>query len=328
MPSLKNRFIIIAATSLAIFMLMLTAWFLRNHVTLAAPKGSNEVYLPLIAKKHPWVSPFGTETQYTYFPNSTIFTRAEELGVSWIRLNGMISWRALQPNEGDPIDWSMLSDFEDGLRTLKAAGIIPIVIADDYPAWATIEPNSCGAIRTDKFAAYADFVAQLADRYKTDEFNVHHWELGNEPDVDPSLVITNNVWGCWGDIDDPYYGGEHYGEMLKVMTPAVKAANSNAKVWIGGLLLDSPNSEETNPGRGRPELFLQGILEAGAAPYFDIVAFHFYVPYTSFRQDHDNGGGGGRWDEMGGGVLGKTSFLRNIMQQYGVTKPLFLNEMG
>ncbi len=31
---------------------------------------------------------------------------------------------------------------------------------------------------------------------------------------------------------------------------------------------------------------------------------------------------------MGGGVLGKTSFLRNIMQQYGVTKPLFLNEMG
>ena len=36
-----------------------------------------------------------------------------------------------------------------------------------------------------------------------DEFDVHYWELGNEPDVDPILVNSSSGFGCWGDIDDP-----------------------------------------------------------------------------------------------------------------------------
>ncbi len=289
------------------------------------------VYLPVVLKGYPWVSPLGVESNLS-LASVTLLTRTLDLKVGWVRLNGRISWRRLQPNEGDAIQWNLLADFEDELRTLKAAGLIPIVVVDDYPRWATLnnvrndgQPTSCGPLRDDRFDDFAQFVSALVARYKTSEFDVHHWELGNEPDVDPDLVQPDNMFGCWGDIDDPYYGGEYYGEMLKVAGAAIRSTDPAARVWIGGLLLDRPNT--TDPYRGKPELFLQGILEAGAAPYFDIVPYHSYPPYTNRRVDHDNALDS-PWDPWGGGYLGKARYLRQLMDQYGVTKPVFLNETG
>jgi hypothetical protein len=245
-----------------------------------------------------------------------------DLGISWVRVNDRISWRQLQPDQGGPIDWASLEGFEEELRTMRMYGITPIVIVDDYPYWATVEPTSCAAIKTEYFDEFADFMRQLVERYYAPEFNVNHWELGNEVDVDPSLVGIDNVFGCWGDIDDPYYGGEHYGEFLKLVTPVIKSVDPDAQVWIGGLLLDRPDT--TNPHKGNPELFLQGVLEAGAAPYFDVVPYHVYIPYFDVKIDHDLL----FWGDWGGGVLGKARFLREMMADYEVEKPVFLNEAG
>jgi len=253
-------------------------------------------------------------------------TRAEDLGVGWVRLH-RVSWRAIQPIESGPYDWSKLSSLENELRALRQAGITPIVIIQHSPRWATINgpvETDCGAIRTDKFDAFKDFMVALVNRYKQPEFGVHYWELGNEPDVDPTLVPPDYLFGCWGDADDPYYGGQHYGEMLKVVTPAIKDADPSARVLIGGLLLASPNSD---PVHGKPEWFLKGILEAGEPPYdyFDIVPYHAYPSYTGQDADYDNGLPT-QWKEMGGWTLGKARYLRQIMAEYGVDKPLFLDE--
>ncbi len=52
-------------------------------------------------------------------------------------------------------------------------------------------------------------------------------------------AISIAIFGCWGDPNDKtYYGGEYYAEMLKRAYPAVKAANPQAIVLNGGLLLD------------------------------------------------------------------------------------------
>ena len=185
-------------------------------------------------------------------------------------MGNRISWRELQPNPGDEINWSLLASFEEELGNLRAAGITPVVIIQDSPHWAVIpkvrqdgKPTSCGPIAEAYFDEFADFVRQLAERYKSPEFNIHNWEIGNEPDIDPNGVVVDSIFGCWGDFADDLYGGEHYGEMLKHITPVIKAADPSAKVWIGGLLLDSPNSI---PAYGsRPELFFKGILESGAA---------------------------------------------------------------
>lgn len=282
--------------------------------------------LPIVFRNYPWPSPFGVES--TRRATGTLLSRAEELGARWYRLH-RISWRAIQPDEGGPYDWSVLSTFETELRSLNQAGITPIVVVHHSPYWATINdpfPTDCGAIRADKFGAFAAFMQALVARYKGPGFNVHYWELGNEPDVDPTLVAPDRMFGCWGDMDDPYYGGRHYGEMLQVVYPAIKAVDPRAKVLVGGLLLADPNTP-VEPGQGRPELFLQGILEAGAAPYFDILPYHAYPVYVGEEADYDNGLPS-PWQARGGWTLGKARFLREIMAAYGVDKPLMINEMA
>jgi len=279
------------------------------------------VRLPIILHQHYWESPFGTESNSPL--TGTLLQRAGELGVTWARFN-RLNWRKVQPTEGGSYDWSVLSSFEEELRAARQAGITPIVLVQHSPTWATINDpfeTDCGAIRTDKFGAFAAFMQAAVLRYSQPEFNVHYWELFNEPDVDPTLVPPNSVFGCWGDIDDPYYGGQHYGEMLKVVTPAIKAADPGARVMFGGLLLAHP---VPRPDEGHPELFLEGALSVGAAPYFDILAYHAYPSYVGGEFDYDLFNN--PWQGWGGWTVGKARFLRQSMAKYGVDRPLFLNE--
>jgi hypothetical protein len=288
------------------------------------------IFLPIAMKYYPWNNPFGVESTIPIVPGSFVFSNTVNLPAEWVRLNGRISWRFLQSEEGGPIQWELLANFEDELRYIRGAGITPIVIVDDYPRWATDntvrgdgKPTSCGRLLEDKVDDFAVFVTELVNRYKTPEFGVRNWELGNEPDVDPNIVAPDNVFGCWGEVTDPYYGGEAYGRMVIQVGSAIKAADPMARVWIGGLLLDKP--KETDSEKGHPELFLEGILRSGAAPYFDIVPYHLYPGY-GWQTVRDFDLLPLPWSEWGGGTVGKARYLRQLMQAYDVSKPLFLNE--
>jgi hypothetical protein len=212
------------------------------------------------------------------------------------------------------------------LQSFSAQGIDPIVTVNFTPAWAQKVPNSfCGPIREDKLQAYASFMKDAVAYYGAPPYNVKYWELGNEPDVDPKVVSSDSVFGCWGDPNDPYYGGEYYAEMLKVIYPAIKEADPQAKVLIGGLLLDC---DPTNPPEDKDCLsskFFEGILKAGGGNYFDMVSFHGYPQYVSDKRvdtDRDFP----TWRARGGVVMGKVSFLREVMSEYQVDKPLLLSE--
>ena len=274
----------------------------------AIPTLDYSVYMPFVLDLHPWDSPMAVETHITLTPGSQLTSRLVELHTGWIRLSGRVTWRNLQPNENDPINWALLANFENELRLLKQLGIKPVIVLTNSPYWATVVPSSCSAVRADQFQAYASFIAQMVAHFSTTEFNVHDWELGNEPDVDPDLIPADSQFGCWGDIDDPFYGGEHYGEMLKVVAPYIRQADSQAKIWIGGLVLSTP--ETTDPNLGKPELFLKGILEAGAAPYFDFIGFHGHTQYYGVMIDAELYLSG-PWNALGGGVRGKVKYLRD-----------------
>ncbi len=122
--------------------------------------------------------------------------------------------------------------------------------------------------------------------------------------------------------------------MLKVVYPAIKAANPNAKVVIGGLLLDCDPANPppgAPPGRCNSANFLKGILSNGGAPYFDYVAYHGYAWWWDgagsnppLIVDETNTS----WDHNGGVVVGKYNFLRALMTSFGVNKPIILNEAG
>ena len=205
------------------------------------------------------------------------------------------------------------------------------MIVRGTPDWAQKNPGSfCSPIRQDKLDAYANFVSEAVKRYSIPPYNVKYWELGNEPDVDPGLVPFNSVFGCWGDQNDLYYGGGYYAEMLRVVYPAIKSADPDTEVLIGGLLLDC---DPTHPPEGKdckPSNFLEGILRNGGGDFFDAISFHGYAPYYGpssdipnelFFDDHHPS-----WEHRGGVVIGKVDFLREVMAKFAINKPIFHTE--
>jgi hypothetical protein len=321
-------------TALALLMLLAALGGVQFTTTQAAPLSRSTttvtespmpkiVYLPIVNKKTATLNPFGVESHLAFDPGSVITNYTTGVHANYARLNDRISWRELQPDENDPINWGLLAGFESELRTLRAANITPIIIVDDYPRWTTIFPTSCGPLLPERYDDFALFMQALVTRYSTPEFNLHIWEMGNEPDVDPDTVEIDSSFGCWGDADDEFYNGRAYGQMLMTVTPAIRAIDPQAQVWIGGLLLDNPNSNDGNIGQ--PEDFFRGILEAGAAPFFDMVSYHAYLHYSSTRTDMDIYYGS-VWYEWGGVIRGKARFLRSIMADYNVQIPLFVSE--
>jgi hypothetical protein len=286
--------------------------------------GQSWILLPIVRTASvPVPSQFyGAEVRPSFFLNPKVLQRSQELGGKWTRLNA-VSWRNVQPTESGEYKWSALAKFDTQLAAAVNAGLTPIVIVEDPPAWATGKTDRCGPIDPQHLNAFAEFLHALATRYKTElPYHIDYWEISNEPDVDPNLTALGSYGDCWGDIADPYYGGGRYGDMLKVATPAIKSANPDAKVLIGGLLLWAPLT--TEPGKGNPERFFEGILRSGAQDAFDIVAYHDYAFYSGKPEAPSLPSVG--WDELGGMSIGKPTFLRQIMAKYNVSKPLMLNE--
>ncbi len=295
-----------------------------ENFTIAIKQAMSQVYMPIVHKTRPKTI-YGFETSPGRIANDALLQRAKELDSYWVRIK-TVHWREVQPTEGGAYDWSALETFEKELAAVNEAAMTPIVIVHQNPDWATI-PNSdavCAAVDESHFDDYARFFAALVARYSQPPYNVHYWELGNEPDVDPDLMteMLHSHFGCWGDTEAPYYGGTHYGKMLQAIAPAIKQQDPQATIIIGGLLLDKPVTED--PGLGKPELFLKGILEQDRGNSFDAIAFHAYPWYTSSDVDDDMDHK--FWGEYGGATLGKIAYIKNMLQEYGVSKPLYLTE--
>ncbi len=252
----------------------------------------------------------------------SVLAAFQTAGIEWTRRNAFF-WSVVEPVEGER-NWGTVVSLENDLSNSSKQGINTILIVRSTPFWAQqIYGHPCGSIKEEKFEAFAAFMKDLVTRYSTPPFNVKYWELGNEPDVDPSLVSPDSQFGCWGDLNDPYYGGGVYGKMLKVVYPAIKAADPDAKVLIGGLLLDC---DPTHPPAGKDcksTLFFKGILESGAADYFDILSFHGYSYFSNSWENVENYI---IWAVRGGSVMGKVSYLREVMKEYNVEKPIFMTE--
>ncbi|WP_333691870.1 cellulase family glycosylhydrolase [Chloroflexus sp.] len=295
--------------------------------TAQQPASVTTIYVPVISANR--IQPFGFETSTGALYNPAVYAQAGAMNANWVRLN-TISWREAQPTPDSPINWNAPSfqQFEQEAQAASALGLQAMAIIDDHPSWATGNSSKiCAAILDEYHDEFAAFVQAVVARYSQSPYFVRYWELGNEPDVDPSLLSGTEPFGCWGDKNDEYYGGERYGRMLRVVTPAIRTADPGAKVIFGGLLMDRPAN--TLPSHeGKPFNFLEGALRAGAAPFFDILAFHAYAVFYPALSNTDIDLTQGVWASRGGLTLGKVRFLRDVLQRYGVNKPIILNETG
>jgi hypothetical protein len=264
------------------------------------------IYLPLV-QNGPANTVFGLEM--VRISESRGFSQALDLQPSWIRRNAL-RWRDVEPSANGRYDWthSMVITLERELITASRRGINLILIVRGSPRWATNPYQAdCAPINPAHYVDFARFMAAAVERYSQPPYNVRYWEIGNEPDA--YVFPSDSAYGCWGLEDDEYYGGREYGQMLNVVYPAMKAANPTIQVLNGGLLLDREYDPVT--GEGLSGRFLEGMLVAGAGNSFDILSYHDYVPYSVTRGPDNS------W---------KPGYLRRVMSQYNVDKPLMNTE--
>lgn len=258
------------------------------------------------------------------------------LGARWGRRWREVAWRAVEPNEGE-FHWEVLAGLAEELLRARKVGVQPILEIQLTPEWAQQHKgHACGPIRADKFEAFAKFMEELVKRYGTaTPYGVRYWQIANEMDVDRRIVGGDSLFGCWGEMEDEFYGGRHYGEMLKVVYPRIKAADANALVMMGGLLSDcdpyrmKPGVDCSNEERWRAGFFFEGVLKAGGGDYFDIADVHSYaelrldLPARMHSYYNWSGPNGGT------GLPEKVAFYRDVLGRYGhANKPIFAGEVA
>lgn len=250
----------------------------------------------------------------------------------WTRFD-RFHWDKIEPVLSDPpaYDWSKVPDNQ--IIQLNSLGYQVIGTVRYAPDWAQKYPSIfCGPVAEEDLDRYAEFLFQLVSHYSQPPFNIHHWEMGNEPDISWELVRPRSAFGCWGESGDAYYGGGYYAEMLKKAYPRIKAADPDSVVWIGGLLLDCnpDNPPEDPPGSGVPKdctpaKFLEGILANGGRDFFDGVSYHSYDYYQNERGKYANPNWHASWETSGPVLNTKTRFIKDLLESYGVKDKLLAN---
>ena len=203
----------------------------------------NDIYLPIVIRDYsgpPLI--FGVETR---IPEDTdILDKARSANAYWVRSH-VFSWDLIEPVDTTPDNYHWEYVDSQALIDASARRLHVIATIKMTPYWAQkYKGVYCGPIDRDYFSDFTEFLIAAVKIYGNPPYNVKYWELGNEPDVDRRLVAPDSDFGCWGEESETYYGGEYYADMLKVAYPAIKSIDPDAKVLIGGLLLDC---DPTNP---------------------------------------------------------------------------------
>jgi hypothetical protein len=182
------------------------------------------------------------------------------------------------------------------------------------PAWTRAMTNTVGTYAPpDHLSDYGDFVEAVVTRYKG---QIPAYQIWNEPNIYPE----------WGEYP---ISAEEYTALLKEGYTRVKAVDPDVIVVMGALAatieLDrvrryDANGQLISPGGLSDVLFLQQIYNAGAAPYFDVLAMQGYGLWS-----------GPTDRRMQPRVLNfsRPLYIRDVMVRNGdAHKPIWLSELG
>lgn len=182
-----------------------------------------------------------------------------------------------------------------------------IVRLSTPPDWSRAQGAAVGEFAPpDNLQDYADYVRAVVSRYKG---RVRYYQIWNEPNIYPE-------WGVYP------ISPEDYVELLKAGAEAARAADPEA-VIIAGALAATINLQPNDPPPANSLsdlLFLQRMYDAGAAPYFDIMAVQGYGLWS-----------GPTDRRMQPRVLNISHhlFLRDLMVANGdAAKPIWISEMN
>lgn len=171
----------------------------------------------------------------------------KEAGMRWVKQG--FAWRDIEGAGPGIYDWGNADRLMD---QVDAYGLNIIARVDVQPAWAGGGYPLMGP--PDDFQDYVNFVSTLATRYRG---RIDAYQVWNEPNL-------AREWG--GRPPNP---GE-YTRLLSLAYQAIKAADPHAIVISAGLAPTTRHDDVAMPDT----IYIQGMYDAGAAPYFDLLGAH------------------------------------------------------
>lgn len=218
-----------------------------------------------------------------------------EMGASWIV--EFFPWAYYQAEDGS-VAWEH-PDLVVGHA--QANGLKVIARIGYTPDWARPPDTPLTYLDSEAYEDFAAFAAAFAERY---EGVVDYLIVGNEPNL-------SFEWGYRATTPVDYV------ELLRVVYPAVKAANPDIVVLAGAL---APTLEpDGSPWATNDLVYLRGMYKAGAAGTFDGLAVHAYGLTFPAKA------------EPGEDILNfrRIELVREIMVEYGdEATPVYVTEAG
>ena len=230
-----------------------------NHGTVQLSLGASPVLVREITEQ--------TENKQT---NQTIYTcegspfgigydkfddRLVDLGVCWVRPE-TLPWALAEPEKGK-FDWSQTDAV---LNENNRNNLYMVVTISSFNHWDQGRKRGGGNKLVKDIDAYQTFLQKAVKRYPF----VKAWQIGNEP----------NYQRSWADTP------ENYLTLMKVSYQAIKRANPDALVVIGGV--SDPNALSEGFW---PEIFKQLGRWKEKERYFDVFDAHWFLHQDKYKED-------------------------------------------
>jgi polysaccharide biosynthesis protein PslG len=262
------------------------------------------------------VNPFGVNTfleqEVDPAKRAKVVQMAHDAGYHWLRQE--FPWQDIEIHgKGDFEDrrqqpyHSAWDKYDQIVDLAEAQGLELIVRLSTPPAWSRAQGETVGAFAPpDNVQDYADFVSAVVSRYRG---RIHYYQLWNEPNIYPE----------WGNYP---VNPEDYVKLLRAGAEAARAADPSVVIIAGALAATINLQPYATPGEQSLSdlIFLQRMYDAGAAPYFDIMAVQGYGLWS-----------GPTDTRMHPRVLNISHhlFIRDLMVKNGdAGKPIWISEMN
>jgi hypothetical protein len=258
------------------------------------------------------VNPFGVNTflQNEVDPHKRrlAMEMVANAGFRWIRQE--FPWEDIEIHgRGDFMDRrhdpsrSSWEKYDQIVDLAEAHGIQIIARLSNPPAWSRAAGDEAGPFAPpDDLDAYGDFVETVVRRYQG---RIHYYQIWNEPNIYPE----------WGEQP---VSATDYVNLLRVGYTRAKAVDPEVVIISGAL---AATIELDHYPHGLTDaIFLQQMYDAGAAPYFDVLAMQGYGLWS------------GPYDRrMQPRVLNfsRPLYIRDVMVRNGdAHKPIWLSEVA
>ncbi|MBI3538429.1 MAG: beta-galactosidase, partial [Chloroflexi bacterium] len=210
-----------------------------------------------IAPISPLVSPFGVNASLEQYANDADLNRALELirGAGFVLVRQFFNWNDIEPRANE-FNWDK---WDTIVARADAYGLKIVAVIMTTPEWARdVGERDLVNAKPAHEEDFARFVRAFVTRYREKIQSVQIWD---NPNVHP----------FWGRRNaDPF----EYVAILRAGALAARAVNPNVKIISAGLA-DSDELIRAHPDYS-DILYLRGMYDAGARPFFDILGAKTY----------------------------------------------------